>query len=114
MGPDGPAGPVASERCLTLPLADPPPVWGQAEAVRLYAAAASRGAFPEMVGAFAAAYGVPVEAAFGASGLLRLQPGEPNDVFADRARRLAMFIRSPEDQAILARHGFTTPTSSRG
>lgn len=53
-------------------------------AVRLHAAGSLRSAMTEIGKAYTAAYGVPVEANFGGSGLLkdRLTNGEPGDVFA--------------------------------
>lgn len=52
--------------------------------MRLYAAGSLRGALDEVGAAFRAKSGVPVEATYGASGLLRdrLEKGEPADVFA--------------------------------
>jgi molybdate transport system substrate-binding protein len=53
-------------------------------AVHLHAAGSLRAAMTEIGKAYTAAYGVPVEASFGGSGLLkdRLTNGEPGDVFA--------------------------------
>jgi molybdate transport system substrate-binding protein len=53
-------------------------------AVRLHAAGSLRAAMTEIGKAYTEAYGVPVEASFGGSGLLRerLANGEPGDVFA--------------------------------
>jgi molybdate transport system substrate-binding protein len=52
--------------------------------VRLHAAGSLRAAMTEIGKAYTEAYGVPVEAKFGGSGLLkdRLADGEPGDVFA--------------------------------
>jgi molybdate transport system substrate-binding protein len=52
--------------------------------VRLHAAGSLRAAMTEIGKAYTEAYGVPVEASFGGSGLLkeRLTNGEPGDVFA--------------------------------
>ena len=53
-------------------------------AVRLHAAGSLRAAMIEIGKAYTEAYGVPVAASFGGSGLLkdRLTNGEPGDVFA--------------------------------
>jgi molybdate transport system substrate-binding protein len=53
-------------------------------AVRLHAAGSLRAAMTEIGKAYTEAYGTPVEAKFGGSGLLRdrLADGEPGDVFA--------------------------------
>jgi ABC-type molybdate transport system substrate-binding protein len=56
----------------------------QEQAVRLYAAGSLRGAMTEAAQAFTASGGPPVNATFGASGLLRerIEKGEAADVFA--------------------------------
>jgi molybdate transport system substrate-binding protein len=53
-------------------------------AVRLHAAGSLRAAMTDIGKAYTEAYGVPVQASFGGSGLLkdRLAAGEPGDVFA--------------------------------
>jgi molybdate transport system substrate-binding protein len=57
---------------------------GQPQSVQLYAAGSLRAAMTEVVQAFAASGGPPVNATFGPSGLLRqrIEKGEPADVFA--------------------------------
>ena len=56
----------------------------QEPAIKLYAAGSLRGAMSEVAHAFTAAGGAPVNATFGASGLLRerIEKGEAADVFA--------------------------------
>jgi molybdate transport system substrate-binding protein len=56
----------------------------ESPSVRLYAAGSLRAAMTDIGKAYLEAYGIPVEANFGGSGLLkdRLAKGEPGDVFA--------------------------------
>ncbi|MBB3267224.1 ABC-type molybdate transport system substrate-binding protein [Azospirillum sp. OGB3] len=71
-----------------------------ADAVKLYAAGSLKAAFTELAKEYQAAKGVPVEATFGPSGLLkeRLEKGEPGDVFAsanmEHPRALSMAGKS--------------------
>jgi molybdate transport system substrate-binding protein len=69
---------VGAALLVTLPLVQPGPSRGEADSIRLYAAGSLRGALTEISRAFTAAYGIPVQLEFGASGLLRerLERGE--------------------------------------
>jgi ABC-type molybdate transport system substrate-binding protein len=69
---------------MLLPIGHPGSAFGQSESVRLHAAGSLRAALTHLARDFTAAYGVPVDLVFGASGLLRerLEGGEPSDVFA--------------------------------
>ena len=55
-----------------------------AETITVYAAGSLRAAFTELARAFTASTGMPVDAQFGASGLLRqrLEQGEKAEIFA--------------------------------
>jgi ABC-type molybdate transport system substrate-binding protein len=74
----------------------------QEPAIKLYAAGSLRGAMSEVAQAFTAAGGAPVNATFGASGLLRerIEKGEAVDVFASAD------VGNPQ---VLARAGIARP-----
>ena len=96
------------------------------EPLRLYAAGSLRRALSEVSAAFTEATGIRVQGTFGASGLLRerlrvielppaLSVGADYGVTAltglrqaDAARLIAFLLSSP-GQAILRRHGFSSP-----
>jgi molybdenum ABC transporter molybdate-binding protein len=67
--------------CLVMAI---PQLGSTEEPIRLYAAGSLRAAMTDIARAFTAQYGIPVEATFGASGLLRerIERGESADVFA--------------------------------
>jgi hypothetical protein len=92
---------------VPLPLGGPAPVWTQLEPVRLHAAGSLRGA---LTNASQAARELPSLQVVQLPAPLAVDAGAR----AERALCLMSFILSPEGQAILARHGFSAPTTPAG